>query len=178
MNAQGKRGKGGEGVGNLEDRVAALEAALAQEVADRITADSAEATAREAADQTLLALAMSLCEEIGNSLGASLPSANAIALCGPFEKLVFVTSTTYAGDLKSAGEGATGFEGADKLCNLRAQNAGLPGMYKAWLSGDFFDAKDRVTNTQIPYVLTTGVTVANDFGDLLNCNNPNYLIHN
>ena len=115
-----------------------------------------------------------LCEEIEKNLGASLPFANAEALCGPFVKLVFVTSTTHSGDLKNEGVGATGAEGADNICNARAQEAGLPGTYTAWLSTSAA-AKDRVTHSAVPYVRTDGQRVADDYADLIDCTNPECL---
>jgi hypothetical protein len=60
------------------------------------------------------------------------------------QKRVFVTSTTYSGDLWYQGNGSSGLDGADKLCNARAQAAGLPGAFQAWLSGASTDAIDRI----------------------------------
>ena len=85
------------------------------------------------------------------------------------EKIVFVTSTVHSGDLKTEGGGTTGLEGADNICNARAAEAKLPGTYTAWLSDMTKDAKDRVTQATVPYVLTTGGQVADDFADLLDC---------
>jgi hypothetical protein len=49
----------------------------------------------------------------------------------------FVTSTEHtAGSLG-------GLEGADAICQLRAEAAGLPGNYRAWLSASGTHAKDR-----------------------------------
>ena len=108
--------------------------------------------------------------------GREPPSAEAIALCGDaLFKLVFVTSTLHTGDLKTAGAGATGLEGADNICNLRAQEGGLPGKYTAWLSDSTTDAKDRVTQAVIPYRRTDLAVVADDFADLTNCGNPECL---
>jgi hypothetical protein len=59
--------------------------------------------------------------------------------------LVFITSNFYSGDLKTAGGGATGLEGADKLCQLHADAASLPGTFRAWLSSKTVDAIDRIT---------------------------------
>ena len=109
------------------------------------------------------------------NLGAAPPSADAVALCGRLERLVFISSSFHTGDLKTEGEGATGLEGADNICNLRAQEAGLPGTYTAWLSDSTAHAKDRVTQSKVPYVRTDGVLVADDFTDLLDCGNPECL---
>ena len=115
-----------------------------------------------------------LCEHIQSVAGN--PTAAAIKLCGDLLfKTVFVTSTDQNGDLKTAGGGATGLEGADNICNLRAQEAGLAGTYTAWLSDTTADAKDRVTQSAVPYVRTDGVRVADNFGDLTDCFNPSCL---
>ena len=87
-------------------------------------------------------------------------------------KTVFVTSSKHSGDLKTSGGGATGLEGADNICNLRAQEGGLPGTYTSWLSDSTTDAKDRVTQSSVPYRRTDGVLVADDFADLTDCTNP------
>lgn len=53
----------------------------------------------------------------------------------PGPKRVFVTSTDYSGNLREAGNGVDGPEGADNLCNLAARAADLGGVFRAWLSG-------------------------------------------
>ena len=82
----------------------------------------------------------------------------------PAGKKVFVTSTTYTGQLGS-------FAGAYAKCQARAQAAGLSGTYKAWLSGrpDGFggqNAADFLTHATVPYVLVDGTRVADDWSDL------------
>ncbi len=65
-------------------------------------------------------------------------------------KRVFVTSSTYTGDLKTAGAGTDGFDGANKLCNSVAANASLGGTWKAWLSSSLYSpptAADRLGGT-------------------------------
>src|SRR5690606_40551827 len=59
------------------------------------------------------------------------------------EAIVFITSNFYDGDLKTAGAGTTGLDGADKLCQLHADAASLAGTYRAWLSASTVDAIDR-----------------------------------
>ncbi len=49
----------------------------------------------------------------------------------PGAKRVFVTAGTYTANLKLEGNGATGPDGADKLCNKEAQTSGLGGTWKA-----------------------------------------------
>ncbi|HEY8377947.1 MAG TPA: DUF1554 domain-containing protein [Nannocystis sp.] len=75
---------------------------------------------------------------------------------------VFVTSATYPGDLG-------GLEGADKLCNLHAKNAGLAGAYRAWLAtfaGD--EPKLRFKPQSVAYRLPDNKTVvADNFESLL-----------
>ena len=52
-------------------------------------------------------------------------------------KRVFVTSDTWDGDLSSAGNGTgadPGADGADQLCTTAASDAGLGGLWRAWVS--------------------------------------------
>jgi hypothetical protein len=58
----------------------------------------------------------------------------------------FVTSTSYSGDLKTAGAGSSGLDGADKLCQAASTAAGLAGTFKAWLSDSTTNAIDRLTD--------------------------------
>jgi len=66
----------------------------------------------------------------------------------PVERLVFYTSTDGPADLSSwaqvSGSGLTGLEAADTICQARAEAAGLPGTFVAWLSDDTDDAYCRV----------------------------------
>ncbi len=98
------------------------------------------------------------------------------------EKIVFATSTASAGDLIAAakdigvkGKIKSGLAAADKICNKLADDAGLPGSYTAWLSDSTADARDRITQSTVPYVRTDSVKVADDFTDLVNCSNPECL---
>lgn len=59
-------------------------------------------------------------------------------------KRVFVTSTTYHGNLKTAGGASSGLAGADQLCNEVAASTNLGGTWIAWLSDSTHDAIDRV----------------------------------
>jgi len=61
-------------------------------------------------------------------------------------KRVFVTSGEYGGDLRTAGGGTDGLDGADRICNAVAQGSGLPGSYTAWLSTSTVDAIDRIAD--------------------------------
>ena len=162
---------------NLDARLTAVEDGLAAETVARAEADlnlaarlaaveqglAGEAAARADGDQALLDLLTGqtnvLCQEIQRMAGN--PSSEAIALCGDrLFKTVFVTSTI---------QGFLGLAGADNNCNARAQAAGLPGTYTAWLSDSLTDARDRVTQATVPYVNTVGDTVADNFADLVNC---------
>src|SRR5262249_25298259 len=81
-----------------------------------------------------------------------------LAQCDAFKR-VFVTSTTYDGNLG-------GLAGADAKCAARAAAAGLSGTYKAWLSSSTTSAASRLTHATVPYKRTDGVTVANNWTDL------------
>ena len=72
---------------------------------------------------------------------------------------VFVTSQVFNSDLG-------GLEGADQKCQDLADAAELDGIFKAWLSDSTTDARDRLTQASVPYVLVDGLLVAMDFVDL------------
>jgi Tfp pilus assembly protein PilV len=78
----------------------------------------------------------------------------------PSGKYVFLTSTTSQGDLG-------GLSGADAKCQSLADAAGLPGTYKAWLSGRTIAAKDRLTHASLPYSLVDGTKIADNWDDLV-----------
>jgi hypothetical protein len=73
-------------------------------------------------------------------------------------QLVFITSNFYDGDLKTAGAGTDGLDGADKLCQLHADSASLPGTFRAWLSTANVDAIDHITGPG-PWKNTMGEVV-------------------
>jgi hypothetical protein len=83
-------------------------------------------------------------------------------------KYVFVTSAKGTGNLGSwpEAEGKTGLEAADNICQTLAGNAGIPGIYKAWISSDQISAAERLSHAEIPYILTTGEVVADNWNDL------------
>jgi hypothetical protein len=64
---------------------------------------------------------------------------------------VFVTSTTYTGDLG-------GLASADALCQAKATSSGLSGTFRAWLSDGATSAYDRTTGAGPWY--TTGDALA------------------
>jgi hypothetical protein len=90
-------------------------------------------------------------------------------VCGdPYEeKIVFVTSKTYDGNLG-------GLAGADAKCQELADEAELPGQYKAWLSDNMFSPINRFTMGFTNYRLVDGTIVASNFQQLLtqNLQNP------
>ena len=75
-------------------------------------------------------------------------------------RLVFASSQSYRGNLG-------GLAGADAKCPARADAAGLPGTYRAWLSTATESAGGRMTPSTLPYVLVNGVRVAANFADLV-----------
>jgi hypothetical protein len=83
------------------------------------------------------------------------------------ERIIFVTSQTYTGDLISeanalGGVGLNGLESADFICTLHAQAAGLSGDYVAWLSDSRTAARTRVDPGAAPLVRVNGQVVAFD----------------
>lgn len=79
-------------------------------------------------------------------------------------KRVFVTSTTYNGNLE-------GLAGADAKCQARAGyiSSALGGggsVWKAWLSDSNTSAASRLTHADSPYQLINGSTVSNNWADL------------
>lgn len=78
---------------------------------------------------------------------------------------VFVTSEVYEGDLGN-------LAGADRKCQDLANQAGLEGLFTAWLSNDNVSARDRFHTKDQPYFLiskegtASAQRIARDFGDL------------
>ena len=72
----------------------------------------------------------------------------------PNAKRVFVTKTTYTGDVD-------GLVGANALCQNAATAATLGGTWAAWLSDFNTDAIDRITSTGPWYLLTGEMAFAN-----------------
>ena len=70
---------------------------------------------------------------------------------------VFVTSAVYSGNLG-------GLSGADAKCQNLANNAGLIGVWKAWLSIWNSNARNRITDQA--YINPRGELVANNLADL------------
>lgn len=109
--------------------------------------------------------------------GGAVAPETVLGTCGdsPTEcppKLVFVTSGSYTGNLVSeadtllGGFTGTGLQAGDAICNKLSGDAGLPGTYTFWGSDSTTNAKDRVSHSLVPYVLTNGDPVADDYLDL------------
>lgn len=86
---------------------------------------------------------------------------------GECQGLVFVTSTTYAGNLLGGLAGG-GLADGDQICNTAAQDAtpnALPGLYQAWLSTAGKDAAGRILDQ--PYLRPDGTLVVSSLAQLL-----------
>jgi len=78
----------------------------------------------------------------------------------PSELRIFVTSTAQTAALG-------GIVGADALCAMQADEAGLEGNFKAWLSTVDVSVADRLSHDGGPFVRVDGAIVANDWADLV-----------
>jgi hypothetical protein len=89
----------------------------------------------------------------------------------PHRYRVFVTKTRYFGDLRTAGGGADGLEGADNLCTKAATDANLGGgtTWKAWVSTTVKNAGERIVDRS-PWYLVDKTTVA--FQDFTGLTSP------
>jgi hypothetical protein len=75
------------------------------------------------------------------------------------KKVVFITSTTYQGIFG-------GLSSADSICDERALAGGLTGTFKAWLSDSVSSPDTRFTKSSVPYKLTNGASIAQNWADL------------
>lgn len=89
--------------------------------------------------------------------GCGNPCSSGVCLGGSCALRVFVTANVFSGSLG-------GLSGADGKCNAGAQQAGLPGSYRAWLSTDTASPTTRLTRGA--YVLVTKALVAASWADL------------
>ena len=71
-----------------------------------------------------------------------------------------------------------GLAEADGICQVAADDAGLGGTYKAWLSDDTASPSTRFTHAAQPYVLTNGAQVAADWADLTDSRLDNPIVMN
>ena len=85
----------------------------------------------------------------------------------PAGRVIFVTSQTMTGDFG-------GVAAADALCGALASAASLAGSYRAWLSGGGLSPSATFTRGPTPFVMTSGVRVADHWDDLADgtINNP------
>jgi hypothetical protein len=74
-------------------------------------------------------------------------------------RIVFTTSKPHNGAFG-------GFEGADSYCNESAAEAGLSGVFMAWISTAQLGPAARMTHFMGPYRLPNGELIANDWIDL------------
>lgn len=96
-----------------------------------------------------------------NSIGSSSQSSSSNQITPVAPKRVFITSTTYNGNLG-------GVAGADAKCQTQANVASLGGTWKAWISpaSRVNSATLRLTHATIPYVLLNNTIIANNWTDL------------
>ena len=144
----------------LQDDVISLEAANVTAV----TAISALASLLEAANATI-----SAAEATISTLSARVQVLEAVVPPVATKRIVFVTSEVY-----SAGA-IGGLAGAYFKCQTLANRAGLNGKFKAWLSDRTGSPAQDFVKSDLPYVTTTGVKVANDWQDLITGDGSGYL---
>jgi|WetSurSiteA1Bulk_404760.scaffolds.fasta_scaffold00297_5 hypothetical protein len=92
-----------------------------------------------------------------------LAISNGIVPCPSFcdcYKIIFVSSASYDGNLG-------GLVGADSKCQGLALAAGLPGIYRAWLSDATAGPVTRFTHKNYPYKRVDGVVIAISWSDLV-----------
>ena len=82
-------------------------------------------------------------------------------------RVIFVTSQTVSGDFG-------GVASADALCASLATAARLPGSFRAWLSGGGLSPSAAFSRGPTPFVMTSGVRVADHWDDFADgtINNP------
>lgn len=78
--------------------------------------------------------------------GSSGGSGSSDAPIGPSVKVVFITSSTFDGDLATRGGQTSGLAGADALCANAGEAANLGRSFKAWLSDETTNAIDRIAD--------------------------------
>ena len=114
----------------------------------------ADCSLPECGDGTLSLLAGEECDD-GNLSDLDDCSSE----CKKLRRTIFVTSKLYTGKLG-------GIVGADKLCQQLAEDAGLPGIFYAWLSDSTTTPAARFVKSSVPYVLSSGIQVAKNWQDL------------
>lgn len=82
-------------------------------------------------------------------------------------KRVFVTSTTYSGQIVAVNDpAAVGIDAGDSECQRLADAAGLPGTYLAWLSDSESNPDQDFTRTSGEYRLVDDTVIAYGWSDL------------
>lgn len=85
---------------------------------------------------------------------------NGVGACTLHAKRVFISSSSYNGDLG-------GLTGADQSCQAVADSSVLSGTWKAWLSDSVTNVNDRFTHSNYPYILIDETTkIADDWTGL------------
>ncbi len=74
-------------------------------------------------------------------------------------RTVFVTAAVVLPDFG-------GLDGGDQLCANAADDAGLPGTFRAWLSDGTGSPSTRFTMGETPFCLVDGTVIADDWADL------------
>ena len=77
----------------------------------------------------------------------------------PGDRMIFVTSQSFAGDLG-------GLSGADERCQAAAEAAGLRGSFMAWLADSTGSPATRLRQHPGPFLRTDGTMVAASWTDL------------
>lgn len=72
----------------------------------------------------------------------------------------------FAVSVRSGPADLGGLAGVDHYCQISAEQAGLNGNYKAWLSTNEANAGKRFYHSEVPYRLPSGEVVAYDWNDL------------
>ena len=93
------------------------------------------------------------------SVGTGWVCGNQPAGAAAGDRLVFVTSQLYTGDLDGIG-------GANEKCQARALAAGLPGTYRAWVSSAAWVPDSGFAPGALNYRLVDGTLIANGWADL------------
>ena len=114
----------------------------------------ADCTLAECGDGQLSPLAGEQCDD-----GNLSDNDDCSSECQKLRRTIFVTSKLYTGNLG-------GLAGADLQCQTLAENAGLPGIFLAWLSDGDVTPASRFVKSTVPYVTTNGSPVAQNWKDL------------
>lgn len=96
---------------------------------------------------------------------SAVPLASPVSTTPQVAKKVFITSTTYNGNLG-------GLSGADSICQNRASAANFTGTWKAWLSDQTTFVTNRINHNTGPLTLIDGTQVASDWNNLWRLSAP------